>query len=315
MTGIVRLEFDYDDNNLLTTITDTFDVATNITRDGEGQATDITGPFGHNTELGYNAEGALQTVSAVIDEDSDRVREVRFDYDPETGLLNLSQGGVGDTTTYEFDDLGRIDAVTDALGVVEKYTGSGALAAFSVGVQTGNATGQDEYGRSHVAVDLNLGSSGNLYDAFSFSDRDSQALTSSEFLDRSFAATLPGGATVSGVTTASEQWGEQVRIPSTTTLTTPQGRTVTQSLDISVSGLALTAMGVVANPLDFDTFQTTIEVNGAQYRQTFDRSAKTLTRVSPEERATVTRSPLYLTRCPMYLTAIPPVSDGDARGI
>ena len=288
ITGVTRLTFDYNDQNLLEGVRDTFDVTTSITRDSAGLAREIIGPFGHKNELSYTDEGALEAVEAAVDEGADHARTARFEYDPDTSLLNVAEGGEGAVTSYRFDSLGRISERTDPLGVVETYSAVGALSSLSVSVQTGNASEPDVYARSFLGLDANLGASSNLFDAASFSDRDAQSVSKTELFDRSFTAALAGGARVAGVTSASDQWGEQVRFPSQTTLTTTQGRTLSHSFDISVSGLDVSPTGQVADPLDFDSFEATAVVAGATYRQTFDRASRTLTRTSPEGRTTIT---------------------------
>src|SRR5690606_24215828 len=95
-----------------------------------------------------------------------------------------------------------------------------------------------------------------------------------------------GGGNIAGNTAASNQWGEQVRVPVQNTLTTPGGRSVTRSLDARATGLTSTAVGAVANPLDFDTYETTSQIAGVQYRQAFDRASQVLTNTSPEGRVT-----------------------------
>ena len=48
---------------------------------------------------------------------------------------------------------------------------------------------------------------------------------------------------------------------------------------ITVSGLQQAPNGTVANPLDFDTYETTVDVGGRITTRTYDRGAKTLTTV------------------------------------
>src|SRR5690606_8874524 len=105
-----------------------------ISRDSSGHADEIVGPFGQKNELSYDANGALESVAASVDEASGATRAVHFEYDDVTGLLSKFERPENDITRYSFDDLGRVETVTDALGVVETYTDTGSFFAPRVAV-------------------------------------------------------------------------------------------------------------------------------------------------------------------------------------
>jgi RHS repeat-associated protein len=278
MTGKPLLKFKYDGKNRLELVTDLDGLETQIARDDQGLATKITGPHGQVNELGYDADAKLTSVSADAGKGAKRTRT--FGYDALSGLLNAADSGEGNEFDYEFDPLGRVMNVTGPMGFAETYTGTSAAGAQSASVTIPKADGADSYQRESTGA--------KLYEGFSFEDRDGQTFSETETPDRKFETRLPGGAVVQGTMAASDQWGEQVRYPSESTLTTPGGKKLTKTQSITTTGLARAADGTVIDPLDYDTQQATTTINGVSYQRTYDRATRTLTTLSPEGRSTVT---------------------------
>jgi RHS repeat-associated protein len=114
-TGQVLYTFGYDQDNLLTSITDRFGGQTTIHRDGNGVATSITSPDGITTTLSIDPDSRLTGIAYPDGSD------YHFEYTA-VGLLTAKIDPKGNRFEHLFDSLGRLQSATDQEGGSWSYT-------------------------------------------------------------------------------------------------------------------------------------------------------------------------------------------------
>jgi len=113
-TGRVLLAFAYDDNGLLTTITDLDGLVTTIHRDPDGRMTAIEGPYGQVTSVTYDTHGYLASVT-------DAAGTRRTMAYGATGLLSEFRRAEGHTSRYTYDEYGLVETATDAVDATQTF--------------------------------------------------------------------------------------------------------------------------------------------------------------------------------------------------
>jgi len=109
-TGRVMLRLAYESHGWLSTITDADGLVTTIDRDAAtGKPLAIVGPYGHRTALEVDADGVL---NAVVDPMNARIS---MTYWPGM-LLKAFTDGRSHTSTFQYDDAGRLTHDVDANG-------------------------------------------------------------------------------------------------------------------------------------------------------------------------------------------------------
>jgi len=135
LTGATVLRFEYDGEGRLARVvqaTGSGEDVTEIERDGDGQPTAIVGPFGDRTELTVDAEGFLASIATPAGE------TVRLGSTPDGLLTTLvdprADGGdpAPHTTTFGYDDEGRLVDDTSALGDAQTFARSELANGFEV---------------------------------------------------------------------------------------------------------------------------------------------------------------------------------------
>jgi len=116
-TGVVLREFDYDEDNRLTAVTDQSGNQIIIGRDADGEPTTITSPEGLNTALTIDADNHLTRITYP---DSSYYS---FEYSSE-GLLTVKTEPEGNRFAHQFDALGRLTDATDDEGGQWSYSRS-----------------------------------------------------------------------------------------------------------------------------------------------------------------------------------------------
>ncbi|MBX3021994.1 MAG: PKD domain-containing protein [Bdellovibrionales bacterium] len=102
LTGAIKYKFEHDSHSLLTKIHDRTGNVTEIVRDGSGMATEIISPFGHHTRFTSDANGYLQSVTNPMNE------KYQMSYDGDTGLLLEFKDARQNSTTFNYDERGRL---------------------------------------------------------------------------------------------------------------------------------------------------------------------------------------------------------------
>ncbi|MEJ8568045.1 putative Ig domain-containing protein [Elongatibacter sediminis] len=103
------LTFGYDADGRLLSMTDVYGRTTTIARDAGGTATAVIGPDGHQTDLGFTDGELTQLVNPAGDTHT-------FTYDAAIGAVSAHTDPRGNTSTYEYTDLGRLALATNRGG-------------------------------------------------------------------------------------------------------------------------------------------------------------------------------------------------------
>ncbi len=109
LTSNVKYAFSYNENGLLSYITDMDSLVTTIERDGEGNPTAILSPFGQRTTLTLDSSGYLESITNPAGE------TVLFTY-TEGGLMTSQTDARGNKSYYAYDELGRLIYDEDPAG-------------------------------------------------------------------------------------------------------------------------------------------------------------------------------------------------------
>ncbi len=131
-TAVVRRTFGYDDVGLLVTVTDAYAAVTEIVRDSAGVATAIIGPDGHETALGMNPDGYLESVTNPAGETHE------FGYGNGGLLTELISPNEG-LHTFDYDALGRLELDTGPEGgstLLTRTESGGYLANYEVELES-----------------------------------------------------------------------------------------------------------------------------------------------------------------------------------
>jgi RHS repeat-associated protein len=117
LTGTTLLNFGYDSDKRLTSVTDLDGETTSLERDASGNITAIVAPNGQRT--------AIETTNGLITAITDPASGAyRFDYD-DGALLKSMTTPRGVTTTFQYDSSGRLIRDSDAAGGFQKLTRTG----------------------------------------------------------------------------------------------------------------------------------------------------------------------------------------------
>ncbi len=109
LTGALRFQFTYNDQGVLTGVTDGDGNQTIIERDATGTPTAIVSPDDQRTTLTLDTNGYLALLN------NPAGVATRMTYTPE-GLLTSFTNGNGHTSLLQYDELGRLTQDTDAAG-------------------------------------------------------------------------------------------------------------------------------------------------------------------------------------------------------
>ncbi len=264
MTAVTMAEFSYNNQGLLTSITDRNCLVTTIERAGSGQARKVIGPFGHETVLARDGARLTQITDPI-----GRVTE--FQYDEENDLLKAAIDPKGKATEFEYDTNDRLISVTDPTGYVERYDRSKVPGGHSVAVST----------PTEKTMEFLVQSSGGMTQERSIINFDGTTQTMSDDI---MSQTLysPDGTSHFTALSADPQFGAQSVYASIMETATPGGRT------LSVYPTRMKQVDDLENALSVNEWSEVVEVNGRFYESVYNRADRTLTLKTPEGRQTVT---------------------------
>lgn len=265
VTGAVLLEFGYDADGRLASVTEKTggtDNVTTIEHDGDGNPKAIVSPFGQRTVLTTDANGFLATITNPASE------TVKLGYDA-NGLLTSRTDRRDNVTTFTYDADGRLLTDQDPSQAAQTLARQGGDAQ----VQVDHATPLDRK-TTYLTETLPAGIQRRTVTApdgtISRNDRPVDGGAT--------VATFPDGSTLTQVAAPDPRFGMQAPIMASRTLHLPSG------LDAIVTS---TRAVTLSNPLDPTTLRTQtdeITVAGATMTVHYDADTRTFTFTSPAGR-------------------------------
>ncbi len=263
LTGDLVFSFEYDDNGLLTAITDREGRTTTIERDQDGTPLAIVSPYQQTTRFVLDENGYL---AQVIDPSG---RTYRFTYSE--GLMTSMTDPNGNTYTYTYDEDGRLIQDTDPVGggttltrtELDEDTTEVALTT-AEGVTTIYRTerGPGEQERRQV-ITLPTGALEEVVQE----DADTRSFLASD------------GTTAEFQLGPDPRWGMAVPYVSTRSIQTPNGlqNDLIQILEAYLSD--------PDNPMSLRALVGRVETNGRPVQMTFDATTRTYEFSSAEGRS------------------------------
>jgi RHS repeat-associated protein len=260
LTSATLIQFGYDSNNRLATVTDVDQNVTHINHDTSGNPINIKAPFGQTTTFGLDDHGYLKTVTDAAN------NVTSFTYDS-TGLMQTKTDANLKLSQYHYDALGRLHLDQDA-----------ALGSITVG-HTDTPTG------SSVSLTTALNHATTYQTKStpdgSFSRQNTSPDTFSNSLQFSpngaTKTTAPDGTVVTSTPIPDPQFGMLAPTMDVTT-TLPSFNTQHRKVSRSV----VRSGGAVTQVIE------TTNLNGNTWTRTFDGASRTWTDSSPLARTTTT---------------------------
>jgi RHS repeat-associated protein len=261
LTGALRYEFGYDGAGRLVTITDANGNVTTVERNGQGKPTGILGPLGQRTLLALGVDGFLSQVTNPANEAIDIGYIVN-------GLLNSFEKPGGQMSTYGYDGVGHLISARDATNKTKTLVRTGTNKDHTVTVTS--ALGRSS---THRVARLSNGD-------VQLTRTDSAGIQSTGLLRQNgrHSTTDANGTTLSIDLGPDPRWGMRAPIPTTITVRTPSGLTLSGTTQRTVT---------LNNPADLfslNTLTDTLTSNGRTSTSTYVGSTRTLTRTWPTGR-------------------------------
>jgi RHS repeat-associated core domain len=268
LTDALRYQFGYNSAGVLTSITDASGLITTVERDDAGLATAIVAPNGQRTGLTMGPDGYL----AAVDEPGGIHHEYTYYSDDKDGLLNTYTNPRGNSSSFSYDDLGRLAG--EAMPAGSSWT----LARTGPTQQNPKATVQvtltSAMGR---AQNYSIGSASDGTENRSQRSAAGLVGTSAKTPAGVTSTSSPDGITSSVTEGADPRYNMQAPLPVATTVTTPAGKQMTTTV----------ARATTMNGASLASQVDTTTINGKAFTSTYNVAAKTITSVSPVGRQTV----------------------------
>jgi len=271
LTSATRMTFGYDSNGLLSSITDGNGLITSVQRDQAGKATAIIAANGQMTTLTIDPQGYLGAVDTV----GGLHHEFTYLSGDQEGLLASYKNPRGYTSTFTYDDLGRV--------VSEDMPGACSWQLVRTGPTATNPTKSVK-----VTLSSKMGTTRNFEHGTDVSGTLQRTMTSAAGLKSSVVKDAAGSVSqtsADGMTTAvthgpDPRFGMQSPIATKVVTTTPAGTQM--QIDRSRTATIDPAENVLQSQTDTQT------INGRVSTSTYDASKHTITGVSGEGRQTTT---------------------------
>lgn len=260
LAGVIRHDFEYDDEGLLVSITDDSRETLGIERDDDGNLTAFVTPGGQSLAVSTNDDGYIAEI------DIPETGTISFDY-ADGGLLKTITRPSGDSTSFEYDNPARTIARVRATGgrdeLVRKRT-------------------DDGYEITHITPEMrettigtDIGTEGKRVTSTCCGGATRETLITP---DGEYRTTLEDGATRTTSTASDPRFGDQAPYPSSSTYETPGGKSYTTETTRSVT------LADALDLLSVDSYTETATVNGRQYERTYDPDANRHTANTPAGR-------------------------------
>lgn len=266
MTGVTELEFGYDTDGFLASITDESGLQTTIQRNAEHHPTSIVGPYGQTTQIDLSTDGWFAKVTDPI------ARSYELTWNAKDGLLDKVIDPTKKAATFTYDATGRLESITSPTGYSETVTplaGTSGSSGVSVKTKGGKVT---EYTHKPLA-------SGAVQRTVKLPD--------SRQLDQFESSTSRSGKSPDGTQfltylVPDTGFGAQSMIPSESTVTLPSGKSLTTSY------LRTKKVTDISNPLGVEDWREESDSNGRVASVEYHRSDRTLSSTSPMGRTSTT---------------------------
>lgn len=263
LTNSVLYEFTYDEDGLLSSITDGNGRVTAVSR-ADDTHVNIISPDGFTTNLELNADGYLQKITNPESE------ETQFAYDTGEGLLTSRIDPLLNTTSYTYDaDTGRLTREDDAAGGFKALARTDSEdGSYQVNLTTGEGRGYEYYVSRPDSGDASkeyTDANGLIYQT-TISDDGSEQITRAD-----------------GVVIASEEgpdprYGMQAPILENLTITTPLGLEFVSQKTSTVTLLDSSDLTSLIDKTDTTT------VNGRTHTSLYTAATLDFLNTSPELR-------------------------------
>ncbi|MCH8550945.1 MAG: hypothetical protein LAT62_03345 [Natronospirillum sp.] len=260
-TGVALYTFEYDDNDLLISVTDQHDNTTQIERMSDGSATAIVAPEGQRTELTLDHNGHLVSLSNPASE------RWSMEYTSD-GLLTRFETPNNHANRFHYDENGRLiqDEAPDGGGWTIQRT------ELSNGYRTDMISGE---GRVSQFTVQRSSTDERIY----INESPDGSRTERIHTDAGTDITRPDGTQISRSYTPDPRFGMQSPVPSSERIETPSGLTLEATTERSAS------LDDENDQLSHNTLTTLSTVNDRESVSTYDASELTWTHTSPEGRS------------------------------
>ncbi|MFC3887591.1 putative Ig domain-containing protein, partial [Salinispirillum marinum] len=264
VTGVVLYTFDYDAENLLSTVTDQHGNITRIERNGLGHATAIIAPQGQRTELTINANGHLVRLSNPNGE------SWHMNYTSK-GLLTRFETPNGHINTFNYDVNGRL--------VRDIAPNGGGWQIFRTELEKGYTTSMisGEGRASHFTTEQGV-SGQRIYT----NEAPDGSITERRHTDSETILVQPNGTQITSTQTPDPRFGMHAPVTSQS-ITTPSGLMLNQTTERSAE------LENTNDALSHTALTTTVTLNDRVQTSVYDTATRTWTHTSPEGRTLTQR--------------------------
>jgi RHS repeat-associated protein len=261
LTGAVKYEFTYNNENLIEAITDSSGNVTRIDRDLNGDPLAFVSPYGQRTSMVLDANGNLMSIANPANE----THTLKAD---SGGLITEITNQMGASAKYSYDALGRLIRAEDPAGGFQTLSRAELENGYEITRTT--ALGRVvKYRTERLA-------NGELHLENTFPDgRKSMSQISS---DGKTEITYPDGTYATYILGPNPRFGMLSPLSKTATIETPNGLTYFYEKTIEVT------LADPSNPLSVSTLTDTTSLNGRDYSIIYDSNRDTITFTSPEGR-------------------------------
>ncbi|MDA0161256.1 hypothetical protein OM076_13345 [Solirubrobacter ginsenosidimutans] len=274
------LSFGYDARGLLTTVRDVNDNVVTIERASDGTPTAIVSPGGQHTGLTLDANGWLSKIA------NDAGGEFEIG-STGSGLITRFRSPAGRTSTYDFDDGGRVIAAHNAAGGVkrlERIPGPANGASVRVTGVEGDVTTytREQLDSATASPLLQATVAGRAQSAMrtTVQRAGEKPLVTIARSDGSSTVTFPDGTVSERLNTPDPRWGMLAPVPGRSRTTTPDGRVSTAEVTRTVT------LAASDDPTSLRTLTENQTVEGRTSQIRYDRAARRTESVAPTGRVT-----------------------------
>jgi RHS repeat-associated protein len=310
ITGKTLLTFSYTDypqpsaaaKHLLTQITDAAGNVTTIQRGGDGTATAVVAPFGQTTNLAYDGNGYLSSVTR-------NGETVQLTHDS-SGLLDSLIDPLSGSYSFSFDSIGQLTGTADPAA-------GGAAVALDSSTATSRVVGETSAMglRSKVELDLSVDQP-NVAAALppgvllqqTVTDPASLQVQTSQMTNGQIVTSYPDGTSVTAQMLPDPFYRSLAPYPLVTLLQTPSGRQQVLTEDRQVS--------FTPDGSQIVTWSLASSFNGRVTTTAVDNTEQTVTTTSPAGRTAVTQLDSLGRAAQEQVSGVDPVSytyDGNGR--
>ena len=252
LNGVVLYEFDYDSEGRLAKVTDRDGNETTFDRGLPAGDLVITGPYGQQTVITYDAFGYAQSIQNPGGETT------TFEYTA-GGLMTKVTDPRTNETTYGYGTEGRLDSTLDPVGGGHTLTRTDIAGGYQVQDQTAEGV-QTTYKVEFLPTTEELRTT-------TFADGTQRTVLKG--VDQSVTTTEPDGTVQLSEPGPDPRFGMQAPIPANTEISTPGG------LLADVLARSSATITDPNDPLSLSSQTETVTVNGQIETRTFDALTNT----------------------------------------